>query len=68
MSKKDTFQNIIRFELVKALRDVYNMKSSLTESQEKLVGTVSERLYILFGESMTVKELQEKVDAISKTV
>lgn len=67
MSKKETFERIIQYEVRKALYETYGMPLA-TSKQELLVGNISERLYKLFGDSLTVKDLQEKVDAVSKAL
>lgn len=62
MSKKDTFKNIVRYEIKKSLMEVYRLQSPyLTANQDALVDSVSEKIFQLFGDCVTVKELEEKV-------
>ncbi len=67
MSKKETFERIIAYEVRKALKESYGMTTDLTDKQNQFVSSISDNLYKLFGDSLTVKDLQEKVDAVSKT-
>lgn len=69
MTKKDTFRNLIRYEVAKALLEAYGFNSyRLTDAQERLVVAISDKLYELFGDTMTVKELKERINAISNIV
>ena len=65
MSKKETFERIIAYEVRKALSETYSIHQ-LTSKQEELVKNVSNRIYTLFGDSMTVKDLQEKSDEVAR--
>jgi hypothetical protein len=64
MSKQETFQLAISYEVRKALQEIYGIKT-VTEKQEDLIRNISARVYVLFGELMTIKELK---DAITKTL
>lgn len=64
MSKQETFELAIAYEVRKALQETYGLKT-LTDRQEELIRNISSRVYVLFGKLMTVKELK---DAITKTL
>jgi hypothetical protein len=69
MTKRDIFYNMILFEVVKSFQEVYGFPpGQLTTKQESMIRVLTDRLVKLFGDSMTVKDLQEKVSEISKTV
>jgi len=65
LTKQGFFSNVIRFEIMLALHEVYNLPSGqITERQEQLIQSVSERLFKVFGDKMTVKELQERLEKV----
>lgn len=69
MNKQETFQKIIQYEVRKSLVEAYRLPSlTTTANQDRLIDLISSRLYKLFGDSVTVKDLQEKVDAVSKSL
>lgn len=60
MNKKELFEGKIKFAVYRAMEQVYGVTLvTRTVNQMELAEKIAEETYKLFGNSVTIKELQE---------
>jgi hypothetical protein len=59
MNKKDMLKKFIEQKLIISFRQVYNLRTELTDKQNELLNSITDELYEVFKNKVTAEDLRK---------